>query len=420
MCFAGLLTLGSLAIVVSAGAQDVQFERIGEKGIDAMDLDFDSGGQLWAMGLELFRLTPDGLAWIEVNDQAGLGQHLVALTPDTLFSGSNFSVGRSIDGGEAFFGVHSEGGVIVVFDDAGPNNGLVLCGEHFGGSGIAYSTDRGATFTESVFTVVPSSRPTMETAVEIPDGPSAGRLVAGVFAGVVVSEDGGQTWSPSSLFQNARFSVQRIEIGIHPTSGNRRLYAAVLDAQEPDAQLYVSDDDGMTWTSIYTFEWSFYLAAVPQPPDGDGSLLAMTGADGLVFRSSDGGMSWVEVGQVPFPFTAHAANDMLIGPDGRLYVAVGRAGPERAWVYRSTEPVVVANEPPPEVPEESTALRVYPNPATDFITVESDAEAVEILDVLGRIVMTVHSNEQIDTSRLPVGIYVITAGSQSQRFSVVR
>ena len=65
---------------------------------------------------------------------------------------------------------------------SGPNHGVILVGTFGDGPGIAYSTDRGASFTESTFTVSTSSTPFMEDAVEILDGPAIGRLVAGVFA----------------------------------------------------------------------------------------------------------------------------------------------------------------------------------------------------------------------------------------------
>ncbi|MDX1440230.1 MAG: T9SS type A sorting domain-containing protein, partial [Rubricoccaceae bacterium] len=327
---------------------------------------------------------------------------------------------RSVDGGQTFFGVHWEGNKLYGAPLEGPNSGVILAGEATGGSGIAYSTDRGATFTEATFTVSTNTRPQLETAVEIPDGPAAGRLVAGVFAGVVISEDGGQAWEPSSLFQDARFWARDMDIGVNPLTGERRLYLALVDAQMSGGQLYISDDDGLTWTHSYTFPWTLFLATIPPPPDGDGSLLAMTGADGVMFRSEDGGETFEEVGQVPFPFAGHAANDMLIGPDNRLYVAVSRTGPERAWVYRTTEPVVVSNEPPPEIPDEESSLRVYPNPTTDFITVETDTDEIEILDVLGRVVLRAEPNAQIDISNLPAGVYVVRAGSLSQRFTVVR
>ena len=228
------------------GPDTIVFEQVGDIPLDADDLEFDQEGTLWADADELYRLLASVGAWEEINTAAGIGGNLLALSPDTLFLGSVSSLGRSTDGGQSFFGVHDEGGALFAAETDGPNNGVILSGTFGGGTGIAYSTDRGGTFTEATFTVSTSSRPFMNTALEIPDGPAAGRLVAGVFAGVVISEDGGQTWEPSSMFQNARFWVHRVEIGTDPATGNRRLYATLWDAQLPGVQLYYSDDDGLT------------------------------------------------------------------------------------------------------------------------------------------------------------------------------
>ncbi len=259
------------------GMDTLIFEQVGDQPIDALQIQFDQEGTLWGSDFAaLWRLSPAG-AWEETG--SFFGQYLLVLSPDTLFLG-NAGTHRSTDGGETFISVYGERGALFAADLDGPNNGVILCGAFGGGTGIAYSTDRGATFTEATFTVSTSSRPFMNTAVEIPDGPAEGRLVAGVFAGVVISEDSGQTWEPSSLFQNARFWVQRVEIGTDPATGNRRLYATVADAQVSGVQFYYSDNDGLTWTNVpgmvdaYLFVFVFVPSGnVPFSEQG-GSALA--------------------------------------------------------------------------------------------------------------------------------------------------
>jgi len=214
-------------------------------------------------------------------------------------------------------------------------------------------------------------------------------------------------------------------IGTDPATGSRRLFASVLDAQDPDAQLYISDDDGLTWSTVNEFPWSFFLAAIPSPPNGDGTMLAVTGADGIVFQSEDGGHTWGEIGQVPFKFAGRVVDDVELGPDGNLYVSVGLAGPDREWVYRTTEPVVVANEPEVPPPPVEERLVVYPNPATDRITVEASGPDGEVVlyDVLGRAVhraRLVAGKAVLDTSRLPVGVYVVRVGTLTQHVTLVK
>ena len=287
----GLLLFGGPTGYFAASAQELTFEQVGDQPNSPEDIEFDQEGTLWGVssGYDLWRLV-DNQHWEQVGTSSG--DYLLLLSPDTLFIAHNSGTSRSTDAGQTFFGVHDEGGALFSADLEGPNEGLILTGTFGGGSGIAYSTDRGASFTEATFTVSTGSRPFMNTAVEITDGPAEGRLVAGVFAGVVVSEDGGQTWEPSSMFQNARFWVHRVEIGTDPVTGNRRLYATVADAQFPDVQFYYSDDDGLTWTNVPGMVDAFLFVFVPGVT---GALLAVERGTALegdsieVWRSVDGG-----------------------------------------------------------------------------------------------------------------------------------
>jgi hypothetical protein len=65
--------------------------------------------------------------------------------------------------------------------------------------------------------------------------------------------------------------------------------------------------------------------------------------------------------------------------------------------------------------EKGEYIRVLPNPATDIITVDLPEAAgysdISILSATGRVILSncdIHNN-QIDISRLPEGIYIITA-----------
>ena len=65
----------------------------------------------------------------------------------------------------------------------------------------------------------------------------------------------------------------------------------------------------------------------------------------------------------------------------------------------------------------SESLTVYPNPATDFIQIES-AEAIGIYDLSGRLLMEGSGN--MNVSSLPNGIYFIKAGSESKKLIINR
>ena len=65
----------------------------------------------------------------------------------------------------------------------------------------------------------------------------------------------------------------------------------------------------------------------------------------------------------------------------------------------------------------SESLTVYPNPATNFIQIES-AEAIGIYDLSGRLLMEGSGN--MDVSSLPNGMYFIKAGSESKKLIINR
>ncbi|MCH7975025.1 MAG: T9SS type A sorting domain-containing protein [Bacteroidetes bacterium] len=61
---------------------------------------------------------------------------------------------------------------------------------------------------------------------------------------------------------------------------------------------------------------------------------------------------------------------------------------------------------------------MYPNRATGFITIETDAGEVNILDVLGRVVLSSEANERIHVSGLSAGVYVARVGALSTLYTV--
>ncbi len=78
----------------------------------------------------------------------------------------------------------------------------------------------------------------------------------------------------------------------------------------------------------------------------------------------------------------------------------------------------------PGLPERpKMALRVFPNPASSSITVQTKFDLITIVDVLGRRVLAASSDDwevTIDIRGFPSGVYVVRAGSQSRIISVRR
>ena len=63
--------------------------------------------------------------------------------------------------------------------------------------------------------------------------------------------------------------------------------------------------------------------------------------------------------------------------------------------------------------KESTAPKIYPNPATEYISIKDDfnkVKIIEIYNVVGRRLKTIavrHAGEQYNVSRLPRGMYMV-------------
>jgi len=167
-------------------------------------------------------------------------------------------------------------------------------------------------------------------------------------------------------------------------------------------------------------------------PSGEsGYLLTVEGATALegdrltLHQSVNGGMTWIVAGDLPADVNGGGihTNDMLIGPDGYLYVSVRRNGPEREWVYRSAEPVVVANEPEaPELPGAEFHLSVQPNPlfrraVVPFSVAEAARVQIVVFDMLGREVAVLADGRYemgayqvaFDGKDLPSGMYLVRA-----------
>jgi hypothetical protein len=112
-----------------------------------------------------------------------------------------------------------------------------------------------------------------------PDGP----LFAATRAGLMVSRDGGDTWSPAAGLSGG---APVTAIAYHPSDA-RRLYAYVA---RPDRGLMQSHDGGATWESTgFSKDARTPVVAIAIGP-GDSVALATT--DSTVLRSRDAGRTW--------------------------------------------------------------------------------------------------------------------------------
>jgi hypothetical protein len=181
------------------------------------------------------------------------------------------------------------------------------------------------------------------------------------FLGLIESRDAGRTWKPISLLGKRDFHVLE--------ASGRRVYGFGSDFETKQAGLLVSDDGGRTWQERTPPEALFSLAIDPEDPDrvvasgeqgiyessdagrgwrpldGEPALLAWPAAgrlfavafDGTVARSSEGGRSWRQVGQVggePAAFEGAESGDLYLAlHDGTIKRSTDGGA---SWSVRST------------------------------------------------------------------------------------
>jgi len=95
----------------------------------------------------------------------------------------------------------------------------------------------------------------------------------------------------------------------------------------------------------------------------------------------------------------------------------------RGWRYNygpafDDSYVYLTNSPTTDIVDASTkTITVYPNPVSDFVTIEGEKGLVRIYDMNSRMVLTqdVTLNKQINVSSLSKGVYVVKASSKSYK-----
>ena len=136
------------------------------------------------------------------------------------------------------------------------------------------------------------------------------------FLGLIESRDAGKTWRTVSL-------QGRVDFHLLEASG-RRIYGYGSDFDSRQPRFLTSGDAGRRWSRLRAPEPLVSLAISP----GDSGTLIASG-ERRVFRSRDGGGSWVPVDAPGAGLLAWTRGGMfLVGLDGRFW----RAAPQtRSW-----------------------------------------------------------------------------------------
>jgi hypothetical protein len=71
-----------------------------------------------------------------------------------------------------------------------------------------------------------------------------------------------------------------------------------------------------------------------------------------------------------------------------------------------------------EIEQWTNSVKVFPNPANNFITIEASANTIEISDVLGKKYLTIsniRNSVRVNTSSWPSGLYIINIDGQTEK-----
>ena len=232
----------------------------------------------------------------------------------TLYLGSEEGVWVSHDGAEGWSCLHrSNGGAVWSLNVVGDRILAGVCP-----AGILRSDDGGQTWHEASTTMTrdcPRIKHSRVTALaHDPDNPD--HLWAGVeIDGLHHSEDGGRTWQPLGEGLTSR---DIHALAVVPGPGPRLLATTNND-------LNASDDGGRTWQALgmdRVLPWK-YTRALAQLP-GRPEVLLLGGGDrppgweGAIARSSDGGRSWTQTlvpdrtNSTVWSFAVHRADSALV------------------------------------------------------------------------------------------------------------
>ncbi|MEN9609223.1 MAG: hypothetical protein RLZZ628_37 [Bacteroidota bacterium] len=197
------------------------------------------------------------------------------------------------------------------------------------GAGIYKSTNGGATFS-----LLTGGLPSNKIVVEIIMHPTDHHiLVAATSGGIYKSTDAGVNWSAQTT-TGLQFCDMKQGFG----SNNQILFACT---RENEPKLYRSTNFGDTWTVI-----SSGLTAPTVTPLQAGGRIGLTPADvnvvyfamistgGIVYKSTDAGLSFTQVKAGGAPYLTYYSNDPTSSSQGdyNFCIAVDRSDANKIWL----------------------------------------------------------------------------------------
>lgn len=208
--------------------------------------------------------------------------------------------------------------------------------------------------------------------------------------------------------------------------------------------IYYTEDGGNTWTEPETFPGAtvnWWLREMSFPNDSTGFVC---GDMGQVYKTADGGKNWEYMENVPTTeslqslvaldenviYSCGYAGTVMRSDDGAKNWQLMSAGSSEHFYGMDFTPtgkgflcsqvgqVLSYFDPYLSVDEmqASAAVKVYPNPATDFVTIDAVEEIlkVEVFDFAGNKVCEQTQN-RIDLQNLNPGTYFVVASTSAGR-----
>ena len=176
-------------------------------------------------------------------------------------------------------------------------------------------------------------------------------------------------------------------------------------------RIYKSTDYGNTWESIHGNLPSGAVNDIIIYDEFDDKLLFAATNIG-VYGSINGGESWDRVGS-SMPFIP--VNDMTFNKPEKTLVA-GTFG-RSINTYDLSKIIELLSNPESTEDFLSDNIKIYPNPFTDFIRIESEEsiDRIAIYSASGAVVYTSKFTSSVDLSSLPGGVYFVELASAKSK-----
>ncbi|MDD5289971.1 MAG: T9SS type A sorting domain-containing protein [Patescibacteria group bacterium] len=389
----------------------VQVFNTGSSGFSTQDFIKTGNGNIfaWDMVYGIFRSSDNGAMW--TNARNGFTTiSCFAADGENIFVGEDSwgKIFKSTDYGENWTAI-TDGSPVTL-----PAIGLVVSGTHMlvssgnssapNGVGFYLSDDEGQTWNS------PDSGNTIKTVKRFFQ--NNGKIYVGTAGdGIYVSADGGKKWKDISI-KSDRLGINTVNC--LAVQGNQ-LFAGT------QAGLFVSTDDGVSWTAVPGISWDTSVRALAV--SGKNIFLGTWGKG--LFLSTDSGTTWSKNATTGLPTDEYGSAfiiSLFVTDDGYLLAGAFHNG---IWRRALSEMIETSVEEPdqPGQPEVSspTAFQLaqnFPNPFNPTTTIvysipKSSSVRLSVFDASGREVAVLVNARQnageyratFNGANLPAGVY---------------